>query len=176
MGDEGGRPIYPTSSLASGSDGLTREPTLEYRAGPRAGEVKGTRQRIPYLPASREPLRTGRTGEGGRGEDSRARSGRECGIRAGLQRPRLRTGGLSSASGHRGRVRLTGWCRSSGDPCGAPTGESARAQSDPARRDREGSGSQRYFSSRARTALQRLPQQRSEIPSSARRSKGTAWW
>ena len=44
MGDEGGRPIYPTSSLASGKTGLTREPILEYRAGPRAGEVRGTRQ------------------------------------------------------------------------------------------------------------------------------------
>ena len=28
MGDEGGRPIYPTSSLASGKNGLTRERTL----------------------------------------------------------------------------------------------------------------------------------------------------
>jgi len=51
MGDEGGRPIYPTSSLASGKDGLTREPISKYREGPRAGELRGTRQRTSYTPS-----------------------------------------------------------------------------------------------------------------------------
>ena len=45
-GGVGGRSIYPTSSLASGRDGLTREPILEYRTGPRVGEVTGTRQSL----------------------------------------------------------------------------------------------------------------------------------